>query len=145
LIVLFFDLFYRWELFAVRSIVQNGLAFYAAWVTIATLLNFAIVLTYWAHVQQSTACSICLFILLAELVLYAFLENVVWREYLHYTYTPWFVVIFALIGSIVKNWNAEIINSMFLIVLLAFASSLFFIKVTYNIWWQLLHARYKKI
>ena len=40
----------RWVLWLYRILVNNGLCFYAAWLTIATLLNLAIAITYrWAR------------------------------------------------------------------------------------------------
>ncbi len=40
----------KWVLWLYRLLVNNGLAFYAAWLTVATLLNLAIAITYeWAR------------------------------------------------------------------------------------------------
>jgi len=40
----------KWVLWLYRLFVNNGLAFYAAWLTVATLLNLAIAITYeWAR------------------------------------------------------------------------------------------------
>ncbi|XP_038067351.1 uncharacterized protein LOC119737232 isoform X2 [Patiria miniata] len=124
----------RGELIAIRAIIQNGLVFYATWVTIATLLNLAIVLSYWGGMEQSTACTICLSILLVEVLLYSVLENIVWDKYLRYTYTVWLVVIFALIGSIAQNWNVAKPNSIFTAVLLGLAFALFLIKLVVSVW-----------
>ncbi len=42
----------RWVIWLYRLLVNNGLAFYAAWLTVATLLNLAIAITYeWARKQ----------------------------------------------------------------------------------------------
>ncbi|XP_022089425.1 uncharacterized protein LOC110978609 [Acanthaster planci] len=124
----------RGDLVAIRAIIQNGMAFYATWVTIATLLNLSIVLSYWGGMEQSTACTISLSILLVEVLLYSVLENVVWERYLRYTYTVWLVVIFALIGSIAKNWNVEKTNSIFSVVLCGLAFALFLIKLVVSVW-----------
>jgi len=124
----------RADLVAIRAIIQNGLAFYATWVTIATLLNLAIVLSYWGGMDQSVACTICLAVLLAEVLLYSVLENIVWEKYLRYTYSVWIVVIFALTGSIAKNWNVEQRNSIFSAVLWGLAFALFIIKLAVSVW-----------
>ena len=124
----------RGNLFAIRAIVQNGLAFYATWVTIATLLNFAIVLTYWANVDMSVACTVSLSILLVEVLIYSVLENIVLERYLRYTYGVWLVVIFALCGSLAQNWDATSRNSIYSVVLLGLAAVLFLLKIVLSIW-----------
>ncbi|XP_033631182.1 uncharacterized protein LOC117293078 [Asterias rubens] len=125
---------HRGNLFAIRAIVQNGLAFYATWVTIATLLNFAIVLTYWANVDMSVACTVSLSILLVEVLIYSVLENIVLERYLRYTYGVWLVVIFALCGSLAQNWDATSRNSIYSVVLLGLAAVLFLLKIVLSIW-----------
>eukprot|EP00062_Callorhinchus_milii_P004061 gi/632942733/ref/XP_007886570.1/ PREDICTED: uncharacterized protein LOC103175372 [Callorhinchus milii] len=68
------------DLWLVRILVQNGIVVYATWPTIATLLNFAIELTF------------CL-------------ENFVLDKYVHYTLTVYPVVIVALSGFLNNNFN----------------------------------------
>lgn len=48
--------------------VQNGIATYATWTTIATLLNFTVVLSYNAGMNKSDAATVSLSILLGEAV-----------------------------------------------------------------------------
>ena len=36
----------KWVLVCYRALVNNGLAFYATWLTVATCLNLAIAMTY---------------------------------------------------------------------------------------------------
>ena len=50
--------------------VQNGLALYATWTTIAALLNFAIVLIYKWNVSNETATTASLSILALDLVIW---------------------------------------------------------------------------
>lgn len=50
--------------------VQNGLALYATWTTIATLLNFAVVLIYKWNVSNETATTASLSILALDLVIW---------------------------------------------------------------------------
>lgn len=49
--------------------VQNGLAVYSTWISIASLINFALVLHLWG-VDRSTAATASLCILFAEVVLW---------------------------------------------------------------------------
>ncbi|XP_022089421.1 uncharacterized protein LOC110978606 [Acanthaster planci] len=124
---------HRIDLIAVRIIIQNGLATYATWVTIATLINFAIVLRYWGGMSQSDASTVSLSILLVEVLVYFVLENIVFEKYLRYTYTVWMVAIFALSGSIAGNWSIGSRNSIFSVVLLALAGALFIVKIALSI------------
>ena len=64
------------------GIVHNGLGMYATWVTIATLLNFAIVLAYEDGIglDQHIASSISLSILAFEIVAFAFVDNFLFEK-----------------------------------------------------------------
>ncbi len=64
-----------------RVLVQNGLAFFATWLSIATCLNFAIFLYRRASLTQDIASTIALVIILALIILYSVLENVIWQKY----------------------------------------------------------------
>uniref|UniRef100_A0A3Q3H0Q1 Si:dkey-29d8.3 n=1 Tax=Kryptolebias marmoratus TaxID=37003 RepID=A0A3Q3H0Q1_KRYMA len=55
------------DLACLRILVQNGLAVYSTWTSIASLINFAVVLHLWG-VDKSTAATACLCILFAEVV-----------------------------------------------------------------------------
>ncbi|XP_071797339.1 uncharacterized protein [Asterias amurensis] len=125
---------HKCDLVLVRIIVQNGMALYATWVTIATLLSLASVLIYWGDVEQSISCTISLSILLGVVLIYSVLENFVWDKYLRYTYTVWMIVIFALSGSIARNWNPEKRNSIYSAVLISLAAGLFVLKIGLSMW-----------
>lgn len=99
-----FDIFRTRDLLAVRILAQNGLAFFATWLSLATNLNFCLFLAYSCGVDSKVAGTISLFIILSLIVTYTVLENFVWPKYLLYTFTPWFVLHLALIGVLVKNW-----------------------------------------
>ena len=47
-----------------------------------------------------------LFLILAAIIVYFILENFIWRHYLIYLFSPWIVIVVALIGSLSKNWVA---------------------------------------
>jgi hypothetical protein len=48
------------EIWFIRLLIQNGMAFYAAWVTVASLINLIVVLVYEAKVDQELASTIAL-------------------------------------------------------------------------------------
>ncbi|XP_042187597.1 uncharacterized protein LOC103175372 [Callorhinchus milii] len=98
------------DLWLVRILVQNGIVVYATWPTIATLLNFAIELTYSANVDIYTSGTVALSILAFQVVLWYVLvlfclENFVLDKYVHYTLTVYPVVIVALSGFLNNNFN----------------------------------------
>lgn len=92
------------DVVCVRIFLQNGLAFFATWLTLATNLNFAMVLTYSANLDMMTVTTVILFIILALVLAYSVLENVVFPRALLHQFAPWFVLNVALIGSLTKNW-----------------------------------------
>ncbi|KAF7249310.1 Protein Ycf2 [Varanus komodoensis] len=83
--------------------VQNGIALYATWTTIATLLNFTVVLIYNGNVSDGSATVSSLCILFFELILWFYLENFLLEKYLRYTLTIYPVVILALSGTLHKS------------------------------------------
>ena len=129
-----FCLYIRWDLFWNRLLIQNGVALNATWVSIATLLSLASVTTYWAGVNQSTACTIVLSILTCEVLCYFILENFIFERYLRYTFTVWPVFIWALTASLLNNWDPSNANSIITAVLLALSSALYIIKIGLSIW-----------
>ena len=84
--------------------------------------------------RQTDASTVSLSIVLVEVLVYFVLENVVFEKFLRYTYTVWMVAIFALAGSISKNWTAGSRNSIFSLVLIALAGALFIVKIGLSIW-----------
>lgn len=95
------------DLVFLRILPQNGLALFATWLTLATNLNFATFLVYDCGANQDVASTIILFIILVIAVTYFIIENFIWQRYMLYNFTPWFVINFALIGSLVKNFKTS--------------------------------------
>ncbi|XP_067887077.1 uncharacterized protein [Heterodontus francisci] len=124
------------DLWLVRILVQNGVAIYATWTTIATLLNFAVVLTYSGNITSLTSGTVSLSILAFEVVLWFYLENVVLDKYVRYTLTVYPVIIVALSGSLDKNYNAmsPTRNNIYTAVLLAAACAAFAARVAIVTW-----------
>ena len=89
-----------------HALTQNGLAIYAAWVTIVTLLNIDVVLIYELNMRISNGGTIFLAILFLLIVTWFFLDNFVYDRYVRYTLTLYFVLIFALTGSFVLRGQA---------------------------------------
>ena len=129
----FFPILYRTTLILYRAIIQNGIALHGTWVTIATLINLGIVISYTGGAPQPTASTVSLSILTCEVILYFILENFVWERYLRYTFSVWPVVIWALSASINGNWDPEKTNSVFSAILLALACVFFIMKIVLSV------------
>lgn len=117
-----------------QVLVNNGIALYATWCTIASLINLTMALAYFHGVDQDIACTISLSILAVEIVVWFSLENTILDKYVRYTLSIYPVVIWALSASINKNWNPAKRNSVISVVLLAVACTLLVIRVIVVVW-----------
>ena len=111
--------------------VLNGIAIYATWVTIATLLNFTIVLQYFADVSGTDAATIGLAFLTVEAISYFVLENTVLDYFARYVFTVYPVIIWALSAVINAHWGVEDNerNNIFTLVILILAIILFVVRI----------------
>ncbi len=113
-----------------RGMIQNGMAFYATWTTIATLLNLSEVLQIYAGVDQELSVAIILGVLSAELILYLILDWCVLERYTRYIFTPYFVLVCALSGSVVEHFDRWTVRTIFLLVLLGVSIVAMLVKLT---------------
>ncbi|XP_011675072.1 uncharacterized protein LOC756072 isoform X2 [Strongylocentrotus purpuratus] len=116
------------DLWCNRILIQNGLAVYATWTSIATLINLSIALTYLADVKNLSSSLISLSILTAEVVVYFVVDTFYWDRYLRYTFTVYPTIIWALSGVLSENWDPDSSTSIFNAVLLALGGLCFVIK-----------------
>ena len=117
------------EVWMIRFMVQNALAFYCTWITVATLLNFTMVLAYDAGMDQSTASTISLGILSFEIVLWLSLDFFVLHRYTNYLFAPHCVLPIAIGGSLAKNFNPWHHNTIITVILLSVAVLALVVKV----------------
>ncbi|XP_062843930.1 uncharacterized protein si:dkey-29d8.3 [Trichomycterus rosablanca] len=123
------------DLYCINILVQNGIAAYATWTTIATLLNLAVVLNT-ASVSLTNAATVSLSILLLEVIVWFVVENFVIEQHVRYILTIYPVIIYALTGSLSKHYDpaAPSRNAVFTAVLLALACILLGIRLLLVIW-----------
>ena len=121
----------------IQALVNNGLALYTTWSTIASLLNLTMVLTYVHGVPQDVASTIALVILAVEIIVWFSLENTILDKFVRYTLTIYPVVIWALSASINKNWDPAKRNSIISVILLAVACTLLAVRVAIVVWRQI--------
>ncbi|XP_056307091.1 uncharacterized protein si:ch211-161h7.5 [Danio aesculapii] len=137
--------YHKVDLWCIRIMVQNGIAIYTTWTTIATLINFTIVLRYEAGMTDSDAATVSLSVLLGEAIAWFIVETFVFEKHLRYILTVYPVVIVALSGNMTKNFNSAdpSRNGIYIAVLLGLASTLFAIKVLLVIWRHIKHPLYR--
>merc|ERR1711973_665710 len=114
---------------AVQSLVINGIAFYATWVSIASLLNLAMVLTYKSGMDQENASTLALSLLACEIVAWFISDVVFLKSMTKFTISPWIVLIVALTGSLYKNYVPGKRNSIMTLVLLCVVGVLAVIRL----------------
>ncbi|CAH1243970.1 Hypp7181 [Branchiostoma lanceolatum] len=126
------------DLWLIRFFVHNGLAIYATWVTIATLLSFGTTLTYEGGYNNEDASTGMLALLTAIVLVWFVLENLVFERFCRYTLVPYVVVVVALSGIIDKfirfNGGLEKRNAIFACVLLGVSSFLLVVRFVFVIW-----------
>ncbi|KAF7692819.1 uncharacterized protein si:dkey-29d8.3 [Silurus meridionalis] len=123
------------DLCCIYVLVQNGIATYSTWTTIATLLNLSVVLDI-NSMSPTDAATVSLSILLIEVIVWFAVENFVIEKHVRYILTVYPVIIFALSGNLNKHYDAAAPgrNAVFSAVLLALACVLFVIRVFLVIW-----------
>ncbi|XP_003440242.1 uncharacterized protein LOC100693225 [Oreochromis niloticus] len=141
---LWLQTYHRKDLTFLRVLVQNGLALYTTWTSIASLINFSVVLHLWG-VDKSTAATASLCILFAEVLAWFILENWVLDRWVRNILTIYPVVIVALVGNVYKHFNPAdpTPNAIFMVVLLVLACILFVSRFFTVLWrnkWRPLHS-----
>ena len=95
------------ELMIANVLVINGLVIYAAWLTIATVANFGIVLQYFADLDEKNTGTLMLCILAIEVLTYFVLENTILDRYARYVFVVYPVFIYFLGGVLSKHWGKD--------------------------------------
>lgn len=111
-----------------QVLVGNGLAIYATWTTIATLINLDIVLQYTGGYDATNVGTIALSVLTVELLVYFILENTILDKFLRFVFVVYPVVIWALSG-VVSAHGVNDSNGIFTLTLLVVASILFLARI----------------
>ncbi|KAK3592747.1 hypothetical protein CHS0354_016503 [Potamilus streckersoni] len=126
----------KYDVWLVRLLVHNGLAIYATWTSVATLLNLAHTIAYKSStpIDQNDASTVALSVLSAEIAAFYSTDIFFLDRYSRYTFTPYIVLIVALSGSVAKNYTYGTRNSIFIAVLLAIAIAMGIVKLVVLIW-----------
>ena len=117
------------DVWCLRTFVQNGIMFYTAWVSIASCINFAIYLQENLGVPRPTAGSVALSVLLCLLVVWFILENFIVSSYLKYTFAEYLVLIIGLSGVLKKQWSDGHGNQAYALAILILSIVMFAIRL----------------
>jgi len=123
----------RKQILYVIGMVQNGIGMYAAWLTVAFVLNLCMVLIYYLGNDNMVASSWGLGILAFFVVFYAWLDLIKFENSFRYIYTPYMVWIWALYGIIYENWDPSAPISTYMAALIAIVAFLFIVKIWQSI------------
>ena len=109
------------DVLCIRILIQNGIIFYTAWVTIATCINLVVTLTYKFGLVSSNAATIGLSVLSAVIVCWFILENFVCYKYTKFIFAEYIVLIVGLSGVIKAHWTGGGGNQTFVLIILIIA------------------------
>ncbi|XP_070709427.1 uncharacterized protein [Pempheris klunzingeri] len=93
------------DLWLIRILVQNGVAIYATWLTLFTLLNLTIYLQHQTDTSRCDCAVLALVLLLMKLLAWFLLENFYLDEHVRYIVTIYPVVILWLTGTL-SNYDS---------------------------------------
>ncbi|XP_028290537.1 uncharacterized protein LOC114454343 [Gouania willdenowi] len=139
--------YHKVDLWLYRVLIQNGIAIYATWTTIASLLNLTIVLTSNEGMSQTDAATLSLSILAVMVVVWFILENSYFEKHVRFILSIYPVLIWSLTGVLTKNYNAAAPtrNDIFIAALLAVACVLCASRVVLVIWRQMIQPIFKDV
>ena len=93
------------DLWATRILVHNGIAFYATWVSIAWLINVAVVAHYFGPLSLPDAGTLSLSLLLLEILVWFFLDIVLLDRFTRYIQSVYIVLFVATTAIVTEHWN----------------------------------------
>ena len=120
----------RIEPLVAQVLVVNGIGIYATWLTLATLINFGIVLQYFADLGAATTGTLMLSVLTVEVLAYFALENTILDRYARYVFIVYPVLIYSIAGILSNQWDIdERQNPIFALVLEVLVCVLFIARI----------------
>ena len=133
----------RLDFWVIHLLVNNGIAVYTTWITVAALRSLAVTITYFHGIKQELAVTIALGILGVSIVVWFILENTVFKDDLLYTWTIYPVLIWVLAASVIFQFNrVSRLNTVIMQALLA-VSCTFFIGRIFLVLWRIVSKTYE--
>ncbi|XP_061569309.1 uncharacterized protein LOC133423179 [Cololabis saira] len=121
------------DLWIFRILVQNGLAVYATWGTLSTLLNVTIYLQHQTGMLKCDCAMLALLLILMELSAWFLLENFYLDKQVRYIVTIYPVVILWLAG-ILENSSSNSHMYIFTVLTLAISCVMFVVRIALVTW-----------
>jgi len=118
-----------------RILVPNALLFYGTWTTIATHINFNIVLVFQLNVAQQTASIIALSLLGFLLLVWFIVENFVLTNAAQYTFSAYIVLIIGVNGVFLNGiFDSDKIVGGLTLALLILSSFFLIVRLVIILW-----------
>lgn len=125
----------QFDFWVIHLLVNNGIAVYATWVTVAGLRSLAVAMTYIHGIKQELAVTITLGILALSIVVWFILENTIFKEDLLYTLTIYPVLIWVMVASVILNFNpVSRLNASIMEAILAISCTFFIGRILLVVW-----------
>ncbi|XP_014781971.1 uncharacterized protein LOC106877552 isoform X2 [Octopus bimaculoides] len=120
----------------IRFFVQNGIAFYAAWLLVATHLNLDIALRYSWEIDSDTCDLTAVIMLLVIICTWFLLDVIALDNYTRYLFSEYIVFIVAFCGVVYKQLNTDVYDRIDILILICLsASGAFFVfKMAILLW-----------
>ncbi|XP_034428488.1 uncharacterized protein LOC117753992 [Hippoglossus hippoglossus] len=122
------------DLWLIRLLVQNGVAVYATWGTLSTILNLTVYLQYQTETSSCSCGLLPLLLLLMQLFAWFLLENFYLDEHVRYVVTIYPLVILWLIGTLNDSSSPESLVYIFKALTLAISCIMFVARVALVTW-----------
>ncbi|XP_059901220.1 uncharacterized protein LOC132452557 [Gadus macrocephalus] len=122
------------DLWFLRVLVQNGVAVYAAWGSISTLLCLSVYLENRTATSKCDCAMVSLVVLLMELLVWFLLENFYLDEHVRYVLTVYPVTILWLAGSVTQSALPGNYIYDFSVVILGTACVMFVVRLALVSW-----------
>ena len=133
----------QFDFWVIHLLVNNGIAVYATWVTVAAFRSLALTMIYFHGVKQEFAVTIVLGILALSMVIWFILENTLFRDHFLYTVTIYPVLIWVFVASVIFNFNrVSRVNNAIMEALLAMSCTFFLGKI-FLLFWRVMQKRRK--
>jgi len=116
------------DIWAIRLLIHNGVAFYAAWGSVAVLISFNTVLVYEGSVQRLTGTWLILALLNVIILGVFFLEVCVFDRYARYTIAHYITLVIALSGIMDRHFSVSKPYTIYVAVILGLTILLGVIK-----------------
>ncbi|XP_020568390.1 uncharacterized protein LOC105356692 isoform X2 [Oryzias latipes] len=126
--------YHKADLWLFRILVQNGVAVYASWGTLSTLLSLTMYLQHRTETFKCDCSFLALLLLLMELVVWFLLENFYFVDEVRYIVTIYPVVIYWLAGSLTNSRFPGNQVYIFAAAILGISCIMFVARLTLVVW-----------